>query len=456
MGYIERVRIEIPYTPRSQFIDFHDRQERWACIVAHRRAGKTVACINELIKAALLCPKPDPRFAYLAPYYTQAKDVAWNYLKKFASVIPGVETNESELRVDFPNGGRVRLYGADNYDRMRGLYLDGVVLDEPADMDPRAWPEVIRPALSDRQGWATFIGTPKGRNGFWDVWDQAGSNPAWFRAMLKASETGLVAVGELDDARKSMTPEQYEQEYECSFDAAIMGAYYGKDLANADREGRICEIDPDPVLKVNTAWDLGKSDSTAIWFFQVAPNGIRVVDHYENSGFDLDHYAAEIKARGYNYGVHFLPHDAKAQILGMKRTRVEQLQELLRGAEFKVVTEHKVEDGINAGRMTLKVTWFDAYRCKFGLEALRQYRTDYDEKLKAFRKTPKHDWTSHTADAFRYLAMAWKEMVPETVKPYQNKNQLIFTADPETGLIQPNMSVMEIINLKKRKRESDG
>lgn len=455
MGRHEVIRVQIPYTPRAEFVDFHLRRERWACIVAHRRAGKTVACINELIKAALTCTKPDPRFAYLAPYYTQAKDVAWNYLKKFSSVIPGVETNESELRVDFPNGARVRLYGADNYDRMRGLYLDGVVLDEPADMDPRAWPEVIRPALSDRRGWATFIGTPKGRNAFYEVWDLAGKDETWFRAMLRASKTGLVAHEELEDARKSMTPEQYEQEYECSFDAAIMGAYYGKSIADAEREGRIGEIEVDDVLKVNTAWDLGKSDSTSIWFFQVAANGVSVVDHYENSGFDLDHYASIIKDRNYRYGTHYLPHDAKAKILGMKRTRIEQMQDLLRGHEFKIVADHTLEDGIAAARMTLKSCWFDAYKCKFGLEALRQYRTDYDEKAKTFKKTPKHDWSSHTADAFRYLAMAWKEMKAEPVKQHVNKDRLIYTAD-DTGQIRPNMSVREIIELKKRKRAADG
>ncbi len=456
MGRHEVVRVTIPYTPRAEFVDFHSRKERWACIVAHRRAGKTVACINELIKAALTCQKPDPRFAYLAPYYTQAKDVAWNYLKKFSSVIPGVENNESELRVDFPNGARIRLYGADNYDRMRGLYLDGVVLDEPADMDPRAWPEVIRPALSDRKGWATFIGTPKGRNAFWEVWDLAGKDDAWFRAMLKASSTGLVDFEELEDARKSMTPEQYEQEYECSFDAAIMGAYYGKGIADAEREGRICDLPEDKAIPVHTAWDLGKGqDSTAIWFFQVSPNGLRVLDHYSNIGQELDHYAAELQSRGYKYGTHYLPHDARAVILGMKRTRVEQLQDLLKGDDFRIVDNHTVEDGINAGRMTLKQCWFDAYKCKFGLEALRQYRTEYDEKSKAFKKTPKHDWTSHTADAFRYMAMAWKEMKIEPPKPHINKDELIYTAD-DNGQIRPNMTVREIVEMRKRKRERDG
>ena len=456
MGRIERIKVEIPYAPRSQFSAYHDRQQRWSCLVAHRRAGKTVSCINDLVKEALLCGKPDPRFAYIAPYYAQAKDVAWSYLKRYTAPIPGIEVNEGELRVDFPwSGARIRLYGADNYDRMRGLYFDGVVLDEPADMDPRAWPEVIRPALSDRRGWATFIGTPKGRNGFWEIWDAAKSDPAWFTAMLRASETGLVAEGELADARKMMTPEQYEQEYECSFDAAIMGAYYGRDIADVERDGRICDLPPDDALPVHTAWDLGKEDPTAIWFFQIAPNGLRIIDHYENHMVDLDHYAAELKARKYRYGTHFLPHDAKAKILGMKRTRVEQLQELMAGDMFKVVYDHTKMDGINAGRMTLKVCWFDEYKCRFGLEALRQYRAEFDEKAKTFKPIPKHDWTSHTADAFRYMAMAWKEMKPEPVKPNVNKDTLIYTADDE-GRIQSNMSIREIIEAKKRKRLANG
>lgn len=453
MGHIERIRVVIPYTPRSQFIDFHARTQRWACIVAHRRAGKTVACINELVRAALTSTKPDPRFAYLAPYYTQAKDVAWNYLKKFAGVIPGVETNESELRVDFPNGGRVRLYGADNYDRLRGLYLDGVVLDEPADMDPRAWPEVIRPALSDRQGWATFIGTPKGRNAFWEVWDAAGSEPNWFRAMLRASETGLVAQSELEDAKKAMTPEQYEQEYECSFEAAILGAYYGKSIADAERIGRITSVPVVEGLPVHTAWDLGVSDSTSIWFFQVNGGELRIVDFYENHGQPLAHYVAELKARGYTYGTDFVPHDAKVRSLETGRTRVETLQGM--GRTLKLVPAHTVMDGINAARVSFSSMWFDADKCKFGLEALRQYRTEYDEKTKAYKNTPKHDWTSHAADAFRYLAMAWKEMIAGPPAPHRNTSEVIFTADA-SGWIKPNMSVREIVELKRKKRLADG
>lgn len=447
-----RVRIVIPYAPRAQFAGYHDRKERWACIVAHRRAGKTVSCINDLIRAAVTCRKADPRFAYIAPYYTQAKDVAWTYLKRFSAPIPGIVINEGELRVDYPNGGRVRLYGADNYDRMRGIYLDGVVLDEPADMDPRAWPEVIRPALADRQGWATFIGTPKGRNEFFEIWDRAGADQAWFRSMLKASETGLVAETELDDARKMLTAEQYAQEFECSFDAAILGAYYGTAMADLEREGRIGDLAVDPVLPVHTAWDLGKDDPTAIWFWQIAPNGIRVVDYYETNGRDLDHYAAELQARGYRYGTHYLPHDAKAAILGMKRTRIEQLQALLPRHEFRIVTEHKRIDGINAARLTLKRTWFDAKKCKFGLEALRQYRAEFDDKAKVLRIEPKHDWTSHCADAFRYLAMAWKELEPEAAP--KSPAHVVYEAQSD-GSVRSNVTVREAIEAMIKRKKKD-
>jgi len=410
MGEVEEVYVTIPYKPRSQFVAYHNRSERWACIVAHRRAGKTVACINDLIKGALTCESKEPRFAYIAPYYAQAKDVAWSYLKFYSAPIPGIVINESELRVDYPNGGRVRLYGADNYDRMRGLYLDGVVLDEPADMDPRAWPEVIRPALADRAGWATFIGTPKGRNSFWSIWE--GSKGAdWFRAMMKASETGLVKQSELDDLRAMLTPEQYEQELECSFEAAILGAYYGKEIKAAEAAGRICDVSHETSLPVYTAWDLGIGDSTAIWFFQVAGNEVRFIDHYESHNQPLAHYVAVCKAKPYKYADDWVPHDAKVRELGTGRTRVETLKEL--GCKPRLVPNHKIEDGINACRVNFTRFWFDEVKCRYGLEALRQYRSDYDDKLKTFKNTPKHDWCSHSADAFRYAAMAWRELRPE-------------------------------------------
>lgn len=441
---------------------FHNRTQRFACMVAHRRAGKTVTCVNDLNRAAITCKKQDGRFGYVAPYYNQAKDAAWTYLKRYATPIPGVVVNESELRVDYPNGARVRLYGADNYDRMRGGYLDGVILDEYGDMHPGAWAEVIRPMLADRIGWAAFIGTPKGRNDFHKMWERAQAENGWFALMLKASMSGLLDAAELEAAKKEMTPEQFAQEFECSFDTAILGAYYGPDMAAAEREGRITDLPADPELLVHTAFDLGKDDPTAIWFFQEAPNGIRVIDYYECNGVDLDHYAAELNARGYKYGTHWLPHDAKAQILGMKRTRVEQLQQLMPKQTFRIVPDHTRMDGINAARMTLKRTWFDQEKCRFGIEALRQYHAEYDEKAKVYKQTPKHDWSSHCADAFRYLAMAWREQNPVVAAKPPNKFQVIIAPDAKPNSsthdegININMSVTDIFNAIKKQQTAKG
>lgn len=414
------MRINLGYAARPQFVPFHMRRKRWACLVAHRRAGKTVACVADLVDAALRCDKVDGRFAYVAPLFVQAKDVAWAYVKRFCAPVPGVQFNEAELRADLPNGARVRLYGADNYDRIRGVYLDGVILDEYADMPPAAWGEVIRPALADRQGWATFIGTPKGRNAFHDIWERAQVEDDWFALMLKASETGLLPRSELDAARLEMTPEQYEQEFECSFEAAILGAYYGREIAQAERDGRIGEVPYDTAVPVHTAWDLGIGDATAIWFFQVVGNAIHVIDHYEAHGHGLAHYAQVLASKGYTYGTHYLPHDAKAKDLGTGRTRVETINQLT-GKWPTVLRQGDVMDGINAGRITMARCRFDVVRCRDGLECLRQYRADYDEKKRAFKDQPRHDWTSHSADAFRYLAMAWREIKPvEPPKPVKH------------------------------------
>lgn len=398
--------VEIPYRMRRQFRPLHASRKRWAVAVAHRRAGKTVACINHLLRDAIRCPHPEPRLAYVAPFSNQAKDVAWSYLKHFAGVIPGLTAMETELRVDLPNGGRVRLYGADNADRLRGLYLDGVVLDEYGDMAPRVWPEVIRPTLADREGWAIFIGTPRGRNHFADQWQRAGSDPDYLALMLKASETGILKKAELEAARAEMTPAQYAAEFECSFDAAVPGAYYAAEFERIAETGRITRVPWDPAQPVTTAWDLGVGDSTAIWFAQRAGREVHLIDYAEASGVGLDHYAKLLSEKPYAYEQHLLPHDAMARELGTGLTRIEMLQRL--GLTPTVLKAQSVEDGINAARLLLASCWFDAENCAEGLAALRQYRSEFDELRSTFRPRPRHDWTSHAADAFRYLALGWK------------------------------------------------
>lgn len=400
--------ITLPYTPRPLQEHIHDSLKRFNVIVCHRRFGKTVLAINQLIKSALECQLPNPRLAYIAPLFAQAKTVAWDYLKHYTQPIPGVEKNEAELRVDLPNGARISLYGADNPDRLRGLYFDGVVLDEYADMSPRVWSEVIRPALADRQGWALFIGTPKGRNQFYQIYDQALNDPDWFAKLYRASETGVVAQPELDAARKAMSAEQYEQEFECSFQAALIGAYYGQEIAAAEKEGRITVVPYDPKLQVWTAWDLGKRDFTSIWFCQRAANQVRVIDFYQASGQKLQHYAKIVREKPYLYEGHILPHDVNVDVLGMERTRLETLQDL--GLQnIRVLESGDLLDGIDAVRMLLPLCWFDADKTKEGLECLRQYQKEWDDKLRTFRATPRHDWASHAADAFRYLAKGLPE-----------------------------------------------
>lgn len=418
MAAAEKVEhIFLDYKARPQFKPFHARNRRFACIVAHRRAGKTVACIMDTIDWALRNEREAPRYAYVAPFLAQAKETAWDYLKRYARPVTS-KVNESELWVELCNGARIRIHGADNPDRLRGTYLDGVVLDEYADMRPSVWGEVIGPMLADRQGWAIFIGTPRGRNEFWEVYERAKVDDAWYHLMLKASDTHILNAEELAVWRQELTPEQYEQEFECSFEAAILGAYYGKEMADAQREGRITEVAWQPSLPVYTAWDLGKGANMAVWAWQMAGKEVHVIDYLEGAHSDgIPHMIAQLK--GKEYGNHivndWVPHDARAAEIGTGRTRIETLLILKRMP--RVVADHKIDDGINAARVEFKRFWFDELHCRDGLEALRQYCAEFDEKLKVFRNVPRHDWTSHAADAFRYMAMAWREMAKPKEKP---------------------------------------
>jgi phage terminase large subunit len=364
--------------------------------------------VNDLIRAAATCKLEAGRFSYVAPFYAQAKSVAWEYLKKFSEPLWGQKPNESELRVDLFNGARVRLFGGDNPDALRGMYNDGVVLDEYPLMRQSVWGEVIRPTLSDRLGWATFIGTPKGRAGLYDIWKgrEQWEGVDMFRLMLRASETGIIPESELQDAARMMTEDEYAQEYECSFEAAIKGAVYGKLVVQAEKDTppRITGVPYDPSALVYTAWDLGIGDPTAILFAQLVGREVHIIDWYESAGVDLAHYVSVLRDKPYAYGGHIVPHDADQKELGTGKSRVETMEGLgLRNIE--VCPLHRLEDGINAARLFFPRCWFDHRKCEPAIEALKLYRFEYDDKLATLRNIPVHDWTSHTADAFRYLAM---------------------------------------------------
>lgn len=245
--------INIPYWPRDAFKPFHDRKERFAVLVCHRRAGKTVATINDVVKRAFECNLQSPRFAYIAPLYRQAKTIAWDYLKRYTENIPGRTVNEAELRVDLPGDRRIQLFGADNPDSMRGVYFDGVVLDEPAQMKPIMWTEVIRPAIADRHGFAVFIGTPKGQNWFYERFRKAEKDDGWFTMVLKASKSGLLGQDEIDLMTRDMTPNQIEQELECSFEVPDSAQFIDGALVRAARQREMDRATGARVMGVDVA-----------------------------------------------------------------------------------------------------------------------------------------------------------------------------------------------------------
>lgn len=332
--------------------------------------------------------------------------VAWDYLKRYSDEIRAGSPHESELRVDLFNGSRVRLYGADNPDSLRGIGLDGCIVDEYAQCRVNLFGEVLRPALADKQGWVTFIGTPQGRVGLYDIW--AGEKP-WdkldvFRLMLRIEDTGNDALpaSEVEDLKRSLSPDEWEQEMECSFDAAIKGAVYGKVMSAAEKDGRICSVPYDPSALVHTGWDIGRRDPTAIWFAQSIGREVRLIDYYESSGIDVAHYAGVLREKNYNYGGHILPFDAAAKEL----TSNKSVQDVLDGLNVRpltILSQHHISDGINAARLTIPTCVFDAKKCKRGIDALKLYRFEFDDKLNTLKNAPVHDWTSHGADAFRYL-----------------------------------------------------
>ena len=416
--------IDVYYTPRPQFLPFHARQERWACIVYHRRGGKTVGCINDLHTRALYTPKKNARYAYIAPFYRQAKDVAWLYLKE-ATQDSAVKVKESELSVELFNGAKITLYGADNPDALRGLYLDGVILDEFGDCRPSLWGEVVLPCLADRKGWAVFIGTPKGKNHFWQVRERAKREKNWYYLEVKASDPGCVLPQEeLDEMRAQMSEAQYAQELECSFEAAVIGTYYAKQISLMEA-GRIDGkpggpqigiVHHDPDFPVQAAADIGYTDSSAWWFWQHRPDGVAVIDYEEHHSEALPFYFNLLRSKPYDYETIWLPHDAKAKSLQTGRTTVEQwLSETNDDGDqefpIDIVPRLDVQHGIDAVRFILPHCYIDQVKCGEGIEGLRAYRRSYSEVTKAFSEKPVHDWSSNPADAFRYLALVAKEKI---------------------------------------------
>lgn len=417
-------KISTGYVPRKFQAELHAKLKRFNVIVAHRRFGKSVFSLNEMIDRALRNTLKNPQYAYLAPTFGQAKRVAWQYLKDYTANIPGAEPNEQDLRIDIPRpkqGDRIRmmLLGAENPMALKGIYLDGVIMDEYAEMNPSAWREVIRPTLSDRKGWAIFISTPKGRNAFWELYDGASNgfpqedgtrkqSQEWLSALYTVNDTQILSQDELESAKLNMTPEEFEQEFLCSFQAGLVGAYFSREIASAEKAKKFTSVPYDPQIPVDTYWDLGINDVTAIWFIQKFGREYRVVDYYQEADRSIPAHIQNlrdrIKEQDCVIGKVYLPHDAKVRELGTGKSREETFISL--GIRPKIIprVEDKL-DSINAARMIFPRCVFDQGRCKKGIDALMNYQRKWDSKSLVFSNSPLHNWASNGADAFQQFAM---------------------------------------------------
>lgn len=393
-------------------------------MVAHRRAGKTVASVNEIVHRAIHFRKKDefgeiykrPRYAYIAPLLKQGKKIAWEYLKDYTAGLEKKKPSESELGVILRhNNAEINIYGADNPDSFRGQYFDGVVLDEYGDMSPSIWGKVLLPTLADRRGWAVFIGTFKGKNHFYRIFRRSqgldlkdGEDPEYFRSrwynlLLKASVSGILSLEQLADQRAEMDDEEYAQEYECDPNAVVKGTYYARLLAQLEAKGQIyADVSYDPDQPVEVVFDLGYTDSTAAWFWQKRPGGLALIDYLEADSQPLSYYFKELNERGYRYSTVWLPHDAKAKSLQTGRSTVEQF--LGENYPVRICPRLDLQDGIDAARKVLPTCYFSR-KTEDGVEALRHYKRLFNDEKKAFSDSPDHDWASHGADAFRYLAL---------------------------------------------------
>jgi phage terminase large subunit len=399
-----------------------------AAVCWHRRAGKDALCLNWTAVAAM---QRVGTYWYLLPEATQARKAFWDNIDPFTGTrridqsFPRAireSTHEQEMKIRFRNGSLFQVLGSDNYHSLVGTPPCGLVFSEFARAVPEAW-GYLNPIVTENNGWAIFVSTPLGNNAFKRLLDDARTNPKWFAEVVTASQSRAISADALEESRREYIAlygevagrALFAQEYECSFAAVIPGAYYTLELSAVERDGRITQVDVANDIPVHVAWDLGIDDATALWCFQVQPGRLHVVDYYEASGHGAAHYCEWLNERGY-HGTDFVPHDARVREWSSGRTRLETLRAM--GRKPRLVPDHSVADGIQAARLTIPLAYFDAARCGRGLDCLRSYCAEWDENLRTFKKTPKHDWSSHAADSFRYLAMVWREpLPPEEEKP---------------------------------------
>jgi hypothetical protein len=392
-------------------------------MVAHRRWGKDDVALRFTCCAALERPG---NYWHMLPAYAQARKVVWDAVnprtgrRRIDEALPKEirrKTREQEMFIEFVNGATWQLVGSDNYDSLVGSPPVGIVFSEYAVADPLAW-AYFRPILAENDGWALFIYTPRGKNHGKGLYDFARLEPGWFSQLLPASATPVFSLERLEQEQRELVAEFGEregemiflQEYECSFEGMVRGAYYAKQLAQARKENRITFVPFAAGHEVYTFWDLGVDDSTSIWFMQAIGKELRFIDYYEAEGEGLAHYAKVLKERPYVYGDHYMPHDAEVRELGTGVSRRETAENL--GIRPVIVVPRArdtqaVLNGIEQGRNIMSQCWFDEKKCGRGLSALEGYAAEYDEQAKKLADRPAHTWCSHGADAFRTFAVGY-------------------------------------------------
>lgn len=380
-----------------------------AVAIWHRRAGKDLIALNFCVTAMIERPG---LYWHLLPTYNQGRKIVWDGMNRdgrpFLDYIPPDlikgNPNNTDMKLETVNGSMYQVVGTDWVDRLVGANPVGCIFSEYSLQDPRAW-DLIRPILLENKGWALFVYTPRGKNHGHTLYKMARANPkSWFSQILTIADTGVITPEEINEERLSgMSEELIQQEFYCSFEAGIPGAYFSIQVVAARHEGRFTRVPIHVDVPVDTYWDLGMDDSMSIWFAQDIGKEIHLIDYLEGSGEGLPYYAKELSRKPYIYGRHYAPHDIKVRELGSGRSRRESARKL--GIEFQVAKKvaHK-EDAISAARTIFPMCWFDATRCARGIDALENYKKEYDEKKKVFQATPVRDWAAHGADSFMTMA----------------------------------------------------
>jgi len=395
--------VALDYVPRPHFVPVHNSDKRWIFITAHRRAGKTVALANHLIRAACRNKRrnPPPRYCYIAPSFEAAKDLVWSYLKSYTVGIPGMRFREGELIAEFQTGATIRLYGGGTaFERMRGIYADGAVLDEFALLHPSAFTTVVRPCLADYRGFAIVSGTPNGADDhFATLKLRAEADPAWevFEIPITVTGESALSKAEVEELTRDMSADEFAREMMCSFESPVEGAYYSEQLNSLALQNRVAAVPVDLTQSVLTGWDLGIHDFLTIWLLQICGREYHWIDYLEARGKGLDWAAEQLQAKAskgnFVYRAHLLPHDLEAREISTGQSRRAFLVQALPEPVI-TVPRHDPDDGIKVARNVLGLSWFDRDRTRLGLSRLRAYK-------RGKTGMPVHDDASHGADGFR-------------------------------------------------------